>query len=90
MRFSLEGTVTPPIRLEGMTTPPIPSSSPAPGIEPMEISPLPHKAPFTSTTKLVIPSPKSSLVVPVQHTAASSECQIAGEEESMTSTLVNE
>lgn len=29
-----------------MTTPPLPSSSPGPGNYSMDISPLPHKAPF--------------------------------------------
>lgn len=33
--------------LEYVTTPPLPSSSPAPLIEHMEVSPLPHKTPFS-------------------------------------------
>ncbi|KAL8830986.1 MAG: hypothetical protein Q9191_001135 [Dirinaria sp. TL-2023a] len=34
------------------TTPPIPSSSPGPGNDPMDISPLPHKAPFIPRTTI--------------------------------------
>lgn len=49
--------VTPPIDFEGATTPPIPSSSP--GIESMDISPLPHKAPcFVARVTLPSPSPE--------------------------------
>lgn len=33
--------------LENVTTPPLPSSSPGPGNDAMDVSPLPHKAPFT-------------------------------------------
>ncbi len=35
------------ILLDYVTTPPLPSSSPAPLIEYMELSPLPHKTPFS-------------------------------------------
>ncbi|EAW06556.1 putative tyrosine protein phosphatase MIH1 [Aspergillus clavatus NRRL 1] len=35
-----------------MTTPPLPSSSPAPIMETMEMSPLPHKTPFIVTTEI--------------------------------------
>ncbi|KAF2157906.1 Rhodanese-like protein [Myriangium duriaei CBS 260.36] len=48
--------VTPPVDYEGATTPPIPSSSP--GIDCMDISPLPHKAPcFVAHITLPSPSP---------------------------------
>jgi hypothetical protein len=48
-----EGATTPPIRhpWEGVTTPPIPSSSPAGGADAMDMSPLPHKIPFPSLSK---------------------------------------
>jgi hypothetical protein len=49
--ISLEGTTT-PIRWEGVTTPPILSSSPAIAVENMDISPLPHKPPFSLSNKL--------------------------------------
>jgi hypothetical protein len=42
-----EGATTPPIRWEGGTTPPVPSSSPGFGSDPMDLSPLPHKVPFS-------------------------------------------
>ncbi|KAI9871187.1 MAG: cell division cycle- protein [Pleopsidium flavum] len=42
---------------EGMTTPPIPSSSPGPGNDSMDISPLPHKAPFHVMTHIEVQSP---------------------------------
>ncbi|KAI9834925.1 MAG: hypothetical protein M1819_002648 [Sarea resinae] len=42
---------------ESMTTPPLPSSSPAPGNDSMDISPLPHKAPFFSITEVEAQSP---------------------------------
>ena len=45
-----EGTTTTPIRWEGVTTPPIPSSSPYVP-DNMDISPLPHKAPFSFITE---------------------------------------
>lgn len=47
---------------ERTKTPPIPSSSPGPGNDSMEISPLPHKIPFTVTTE-VEPTP---LVTPME------------------------
>ncbi|KAF2218816.1 hypothetical protein BDZ85DRAFT_244478 [Elsinoe ampelina] len=51
-----EFLVTPPVDHEGATTPPIPSSSP--GIDIMDISPLPHKAPcFVAHITLPSPSP---------------------------------
>lgn len=55
--YRAEGTTTPPIRWEGVTTPPIPSSSPGFGPDSMDISPLPHKAPFSFITEVNIPSP---------------------------------
>jgi hypothetical protein len=42
----IEGAIT-PTQWEGVTTPPIPSSSPAYGADSMDISPLPHKVPFS-------------------------------------------
>ncbi|KAL4784317.1 hypothetical protein BJX76DRAFT_327675 [Aspergillus varians] len=42
---------------DAMTTPPLPSSSPAPAMDIMDMSPLPHKAPFTSTTEIGLNSP---------------------------------
>ncbi|KAJ4303540.1 m-phase inducer phosphatase [Kalmusia sp. IMI 367209] len=56
-----EGTTTPPIRWEGVTTPPIPSSSPCCVPDSMDISPLPHKAPFSFlTTERSLPLPLAS------------------------------
>ncbi|KAF2115512.1 M-phase inducer phosphatase-like protein [Lophiotrema nucula] len=55
-----EGTTTPPVRWEGVTTPPIPSSSPCCGLDSMDISPLPHKAPFSFVTSLPSPSPDTT------------------------------
>ncbi|KAF9888070.1 cell division cycle- protein [Aspergillus nanangensis] len=42
---------------ETMTTPPLPSSSPAPAIEIMEMSPLPHKPPFNLVSEVEIATP---------------------------------
>jgi M-phase inducer tyrosine phosphatase len=44
---------TPPMDIEG-TTPPVPSSSP--GIDSMDISPLPHKQPYF-VHQVTLPSP---------------------------------
>lgn len=52
-----EGVTTPPVRWEGVTTPPIPDSSPNFVPDSMDISPLPHKAPFHYIT-LPSPSPE--------------------------------
>ncbi|KAF2772538.1 putative cdc25-like protein tyrosine phosphatase [Teratosphaeria nubilosa] len=49
---------TPPTDIEGATSPDIPSSSPAPG-DMMDISPLPHKAPYFQVT-LPSPSPEQT------------------------------
>lgn len=50
--------ITPPVDQE-VTTPDIPSSSP--GIDSMDISPLPHKAPyFMSQVTLPSPSPEET------------------------------
>ncbi|KAL8784604.1 MAG: hypothetical protein Q9213_003859 [Squamulea squamosa] len=51
---NLFGTLT---GRECLTTPPPPSSSPGPGNDSMEISPLPHKAPYQVTTEIVRQSP---------------------------------
>ena len=48
---------TPPIQMEGATTPPIQSSSPRFAPESMDISPLPHKAPFSIVTEVAVASP---------------------------------
>lgn len=49
---------TPPTDFEG-TTPPVPSSSPA--VDSMDISPLPHKAPyFVAQVTLPSPSPEAT------------------------------
>ncbi|KAJ6788022.1 hypothetical protein PWT90_01134 [Aphanocladium album] len=42
-----------------VTTPPLPSSSPAPLIEYMELSPLPHKMPFSLLSEAASPTPNS-------------------------------
>ncbi|KAL4797698.1 M-phase inducer phosphatase [Aspergillus venezuelensis] len=42
---------------DAMTTPPLPSSSPAPAMDIMDMSPLPHKPPFTKTTDIELNSP---------------------------------
>ena len=46
--------MTPPIEVEGATTPPILSSSP--GIDAMDVSPLPHK-PSYFVAEVTLPSP---------------------------------
>lgn len=43
-------------RIEQVTTPPLPSSSPGPGNDSMEISPLPHKTPFIATQTVASPT----------------------------------
>ncbi|KAI9171462.1 M-phase inducer phosphatase [Paramyrothecium foliicola] len=43
-----------------VTTPPLPSSSPAPLTELMEMSPLPHKAPFCTQIEITSPTPLST------------------------------
>lgn len=40
-----------------MTTPPLPSSSPAPAMDIMEMSPLPHKPPYSITNEIEIITP---------------------------------
>ena len=42
---------------ETMTTPPLPSSSPAPAMDVMEMSPLPHKPSFAAASETSIKSP---------------------------------
>ncbi|KAI4173292.1 MAG: hypothetical protein LQ343_003003 [Gyalolechia ehrenbergii] len=42
---------------EAITTPPPPSSSPGPGNDSMDISPLPHKAPYQVITQIQLQSP---------------------------------
>ncbi|KAH7328627.1 hypothetical protein B0I35DRAFT_473310 [Stachybotrys elegans] len=43
-----------------VTTPPLPSSSPAPLTELMEVSPLPHKVPFCTQIEVTSPTPIST------------------------------
>ncbi|KAK5990727.1 M-phase inducer phosphatase [Cladobotryum mycophilum] len=43
-----------------LSTPPLVSSSPAPLTEIMEMSPLPHKAPFSALLEITSPSPSTS------------------------------
>jgi M-phase inducer tyrosine phosphatase len=51
--------LTPPIEVEGATTPPILSSSP--GMDAMDISPLPHKVPhFVAQVTLPSPTPEQT------------------------------
>ncbi|KAF5025022.1 hypothetical protein F66182_2890 [Fusarium sp. NRRL 66182] len=45
---------------DSVTTPPLPSSSPAPLRELMEVSPLPHKAPFFTQFEITSPTPGST------------------------------
>ena len=42
---------------EYTTTPPLPESSPAPLVESMQVSPLPHKAPFLHQVEITSPTP---------------------------------
>ncbi|KAI4947304.1 hypothetical protein J4E91_006656 [Alternaria rosae] len=53
-------TTTPLARWEGVTTPPIPSSSPGFAPDSMDISPLPHKAPFSFINDRCLPLPSPS------------------------------
>jgi M-phase inducer tyrosine phosphatase len=47
---------------ESMITPPLPSSSPGPGNDSMDISPLPHKAPFhVVDVEISSPTPEANL-----------------------------
>lgn len=56
-RDRAEQLQTPPIEYDGLSTPPIPSSSP--GVDMMDISPLPHKQPcFVAHITLPSPSPE--------------------------------
>ncbi|KAK0660368.1 M-phase inducer phosphatase [Lasiodiplodia hormozganensis] len=59
-RAEQKGATTPDIWREGMTTPPIPSSSPGYGNDGMDISPLPHKGPcgFIARGSVQSPTPE--------------------------------
>lgn len=46
-----------------VTTPPLPSSSPGPTMELMEVSPLPHKTPFTMHVDMASPTPASTPIL---------------------------
>lgn len=50
--------MTPPIEFEEVITPDVPSSSP--GMDAMDMSPLPHKAPYF-VPKVTLPSPSPEL-----------------------------
>lgn len=67
-----EGVTTPPVRWEGVTTPPIPDSSPSFVPDSMDISPLPHKAPFSNYITLPSPSPE---VMPTNDDDMLSPCE---------------
>jgi M-phase inducer tyrosine phosphatase len=62
---------------DAMTTPPLPSSSPAPVMETMEMSPLPHKPPFIVTTEIELnpPTPGGSPIDSPMMSAAPSPLQ---------------
>ncbi|PGH19228.1 hypothetical protein AJ80_04093 [Polytolypa hystricis UAMH7299] len=51
----------PEIGRDIMTTPPLPSSSPAHNIDMMDMSPLPHKIPYFQTTDMDLESPTADL-----------------------------
>ncbi|ORY11818.1 hypothetical protein BCR34DRAFT_483586 [Clohesyomyces aquaticus] len=69
-------TPTPLVRWEGVTTPPIPSSSPSFAPDSMDISPLPHKAPFSFLAERCIPSP-SPETTPTSEEDMMSPCEVA-------------
>ncbi|EFW21920.1 cell division cycle- protein [Coccidioides posadasii str. Silveira] len=46
---------------DNMTTPPLPSSSPAPNMEIMDMSPLPHKIPYCHNADLDLDSPTTEI-----------------------------
>lgn len=50
--------------IESVRTPPIPSSSPGPGNDSMDISPLPHKAPFAMAARIYLTSPTPEATPP--------------------------
>ncbi|KAJ5988002.1 hypothetical protein N7481_003212 [Penicillium waksmanii] len=61
-----------------MTTPPLPASSPAPAMDIMEMSPLPHKKPaYVVTTEIEVhsPSPLASPIYSPSFSAAASPLQ---------------
>jgi hypothetical protein len=57
---SVQGRLmTPPIEVDEVTTPDVPSSSPC--LDPMDVSPLPHKPPyFIAQVTLPSPTPEST------------------------------
>ncbi|OAG03536.1 uncharacterized protein CC84DRAFT_857509 [Paraphaeosphaeria sporulosa] len=74
-----EGTTTPPVRWEGVTTPPIPSSSPCCVPDSMDISPLPHKAPFSflsNERSLPLASPTPEVSTPSTDDDMLSPCEL--------------
>ena len=71
-----EGTTTPPVRWEGVTTPPIPSSSPGFVPDSMDISPLPHKAPFSFHAERCLPSPTPDTTPALEEEDMLSPCEL--------------
>ena len=51
-------------RIECVKTPPIPSSSPGPGNDSMDMSPLPHKPSFAMATRIYLTSPTPEVTPP--------------------------
>ncbi|KAH2129073.1 hypothetical protein KXW66_008715 [Aspergillus fumigatus] len=64
-------------REDAMTTPPLPSSSPAPIMDTMEMSPLPHKPPFIAAKEIELnpPTPGGSPIDSPMMSAAPSPLQ---------------
>ncbi|KAI9788138.1 MAG: cell division cycle- protein [Peltula sp. TS41687] len=62
---------------ESVTTPPLPSSSPGPCMDAMDISPLPHKAPFSIVTQIEVHSP-TALMSPDDHSVSSGSGNFLG------------
>ncbi|EQL00916.1 rhodanese-like domain-containing protein [Ophiocordyceps sinensis CO18] len=50
-----------------VTTPPLPSSSPGPTTELMDVSPLPHKTPFCTQIEVTTPTPISTPTIDDDH-----------------------
>ena len=56
-----------------MTTPPLPSSSPA--VDRMDVSPLPHKTPFSVDSDMDMDSPTAEIMSKSQGSGSHSGCQ---------------
>jgi M-phase inducer tyrosine phosphatase len=59
-KHAMQVIVADPVISDFVTTPPLPSSSPAPVVEHMELSPLPHKTPFCAQIEMGSPTPGST------------------------------